>query len=269
MDSAKYESLIAELPLLSAPSDNTISALTTDDIDDLELVVLRDPSLVKKVLSTANTVHVRRAGPEVCSIRKAIVRLGLQRTKSLILSYSCSIPIDNTRCPAFDLRVYWYESLLLGLASSMAAHHSSMAGSETEQSCLVGGILAHIGLLVLAHHRPEDTNRSLVMYMNSNGCLYDVILDNQGINFYELGSRVLEHWGIPRELADIPRNLYKLGPREGASTSPLITAIARWAWDGYSPNSKHLNVFQSRVASKLSKSIDQCRKSADMIAEIM
>lgn len=131
---------LENVPKLSISSFGLIE-LANDPSVDIEAFVLeinKNPALVVKLLSLANSVYFRAQSP-IVNVQEAVVRIGLNRAKALTVSIILSTDF-NANKHAFDVREHWLMSML---TATIANKLSAFYGNDSTQ----GGLLFTVGLL--------------------------------------------------------------------------------------------------------------------------
>lgn len=114
-------------------------------IDRFAELIQLDPIMAARLLRLANSSQFAQRN-EVTTIQRAVILLGIQRVRTLSLSFQLVGHLDKLgKCP-FDIKKYWQHSLLRGcLARELA---EEVAPSCSEEAFLVG-LLQDCGILVL------------------------------------------------------------------------------------------------------------------------
>ena len=115
------------------------------DLNKIAEVIARDPALSGKILKTVNSSFYGRAR-NVGTISQAMVVLGLQSVKTLVLGFSLVNNVSNKKASGFSHVQYWKHSLFTATASRMIAQR---VGVVQVEEVFLAGLLADIGMLVL------------------------------------------------------------------------------------------------------------------------
>ena len=156
--------------------------------------IAQDPPLVAKILRIANSSFYGRPR-EVGSIKDAIVLLGLNRVRELLLSvcFSNLLPILHKN---FDPTVYWQHSMAVAECSRQMANQCGVL----PEFAFTAGLLHDIGRLIIAFLFPEtviditsDPSRSVIE-------LERAIL---GFDHLEIGAQAAKKWNLPLEIQQV------------------------------------------------------------------
>lgn len=201
-----------ELTLPSLPQVAVrIGKLVDSEVVSAEAVaklVNTDPAIATKLLRIANSSLYGSMG-KCETTRAAIVRLGLEATRQLVLGFTLR-DIFNSKDAELKarLRACWVESLEV---AALAIVIRSMLESPTYSSeeALLAGLLHEIGvvgLLGLFLERPE--------LREGSGDLDDVLKALQA----EVGAEILQHWQFSEGYIEVARNSEKWDRQSVAET---------------------------------------------------
>jgi two-component system, cell cycle response regulator len=113
------------------------------DITEIARLISKDPALSGKILKTVNSSFYGRS-QHVSTISHALVILGLQSVKTLVLGFS--LVSNLTRGKGLEHMAYWRHSIFAATAARIVA--SKAAVVQQEEAFLIA-LLMDIGLLVL------------------------------------------------------------------------------------------------------------------------
>ena len=187
-----------------------------NDIDD---IVDKDPALSGKLLQYANTALFASTGP-VISIRKAIVRLGINVVMGLALGFSLLSKNRQGRCENFDYDRFWSGSLATAIAARGLAEIRT--GFDPDE-LFVCGLLSQIGRLALASIYPQKYSTILEGKPSDS----ELLLQESGefgIDHVELTVALFQEWGIPERYSEA-WTLLKQYPPEDFWTTGLPDLI--------------------------------------------
>jgi len=165
LEPAQIEMILAQidaLPTLS-PVAAQIVQLSMDEragVRDLVRLIASDPSLAARVLA-----RVRRAdcAAETDSVERAVVLLGVETVRSLVLSievfetFSHRVEADSRY---FDRTGFWRHALAVGCAAQLlASEGGSKPGGVAPEEAFLCGLLHDLGKIVLAACFPRTYDR--------------------------------------------------------------------------------------------------------------
>lgn len=205
LENAFYQQLLLnlnegelELPVMPAMLAR-IHAISEEDstVDTVVRILQADMILAARMISVANSVMYRHMEP-VTSLRDAVMRLGLQQTQQLAISFVTSnllrkIPVpEGLRDTANHI---WTHSLDIAASSWVIARQSS-AKTINPETALLAGLLHDIGalpILAFAAQHPELAARRENVQQAMNQL--------QG----RLGAALLAEWKLPDKLVTAAR----------------------------------------------------------------
>ena len=222
---------IKELPPLPLAARQILRALNGHEVVITELVSAAelDPVVTARLIAIANSAYFQTTHP--CThVRDAIVRLGLQETKQLLLPIVLASFFDLRKCPHFKADEYWKQLLLVSMGARKV---TECAGSKIDeniaQSAYTAGLFHNIGMLALVHLYPREMNRVFRQNkdFNKNG---DAITTTLGIDPSEASYILLSSWGVPEEIYNVSKNICSDNPASGnhSDLTALIKFMVSW-----------------------------------------
>lgn len=117
------------------------------DISAIARVITRDPALSGKILKTVNSSFYARSRP-VGAVSQAMVILGLQAVKTLVLGFSLVSKLTEGKKDkkSFNHLKYWRRSVY---AATSARALAKRAGVVQQEEAFLAALLMDIGMLVL------------------------------------------------------------------------------------------------------------------------
>jgi HD-like signal output (HDOD) protein len=161
------------------------------DLGAVAECIEHDPALSARILGVVNSSRYGLAHP-IGSIRYAAAFLGRRSLQLVTLSFSL---IDTfARGPFRQMYLdYWKRALTVAtVAQRIAGRTHGVCGDEA----YAAGLVADIGVLALAQVVGEPYVRLYLKHAHGPE-LVAVETHSLGFNHAELGSRLLERWGLP------------------------------------------------------------------------
>ena len=115
------------------------------DIAEIARIICKDPALSSKILRTVNSSFYGRS-QHVSTISHALVILGLQSVKTLVLGFSLVTNLTQTKGKGFKHLAYWKRSIFAATAGRTIA---SKIGLVQQEEAFLTALLMDIGMLVL------------------------------------------------------------------------------------------------------------------------
>jgi putative nucleotidyltransferase with HDIG domain len=184
-------------------------ANNTEDIQEIENLIMSDQALAVEVLRVANSPFFCGLSP-ARTIRAAIVRLGTQQMRRLILLIS-----ERTKYRAQNPALHrmlgdlWRHASTTALAAQWLSKRLHMTGIE--EICFLGGLLHDIGKLVILRAVDEIEKRESIEIPSPD--LLNEILQTEHCS---LGHKMLQQWNIPEIYCQIARdhNIDNVNPED-------------------------------------------------------
>ena len=185
---------VAHLRLVDLPSLPTLlmEALQYTD-DDQSLTnfankISQDPPMVVRILRVANSPFYGMSR-EISSLRQAIVLLGLNRVRGMLLGvcFSKMLPV---RHKDFDYPLFWHHSMTVADCARQLAIYTGIG----QDIAFTAGLLHDIGLLVIVLLFPDDFSRIINEPHPNRVEMERRIL---GFDHMEIGGKIARHWNFP------------------------------------------------------------------------
>ena len=206
---------VAEVMQMSRAEDGSAA--------DLAEVVCRDPALAARVLKLCNSgfYGLQR---EVTSIQRAVLLVGFEMTKNLVLSSFVHAVIEGDQdAYAQTAESLWEHSF--GAATACLALAKEVA-SDLVDVAYTAGLIHDIGKVALASLLAERF-QEVVERVRSHGQPFaEAEREVLGTDHAEVGALVAERWGLAPVLREVIRHHHD----PGAETSdPRLAALVRVA----------------------------------------
>jgi len=189
------------MPVLPAAFQRTMSLFARgDDVSVVELahVVEQDVVMAANLLSVANSALYSRAS-SVSSVRQAIARIGISKTRNTLLGLSVFRSFHDVRFPkTWSASRFNAHSLAAAIFSDLLAQRSS---TENPDWAFLAGLLHDIGLLLIATGLPDHS--LAVADAGSDYQLVEWERQLLGFTHFEIGADLLMRWNCPAIVQDV------------------------------------------------------------------
>lgn len=203
----------------AAPKVLQLSGSREPKIDELREAVALDPLLTVKVINFANHSFYARQVP-VVSVRRALVRLGWQASRELLLR----LLIEGAahRLPPGSGGPVWERATCVASLSRLIARAGQSTGSELAFTAGLTHSLGIFGLLALH----QQHYASVVLQARSTVHLASQERKLFGHDHAAVGSGVLEGMAVPRALVEAVRWQYhaRVGDKQWQGNQSLALA---------------------------------------------
>ena len=184
-------SKIKQLPVIPKLLHELMQDFSNDNsrIEDIAKKIAMDQVISAKVLKMANSAAYRR-GVEITSIEQAVIRLGFNALRSLVVASGL---MTSFRTPSnFDKNKFWVDNFQVAtIAKSLAADCRAIE-PETAFTC---ALLHNIGELLIQSTLPEEA--SLINMAISRGTSrIDAQREMLGYDYSQVGAELAKRWSL-------------------------------------------------------------------------
>jgi HD-like signal output (HDOD) protein len=199
---AKLLARIKKLPTLPRLHSQVTAELQSPD-GSLETVaehVGQDPVMAAKFLQIVNSACFARACP-VNDPREAVMFLGAEKTRALILMAGVFSQFDGTVVPGLSPEQLWDHSLRVGsLARGITLVETE--DPKLAELAYTAGLLHDVGKLVLAANVPAMCLTVQQLQQNKEIPMHEAEANVFGTTHGELGACLLGSWALPYPLLE-------------------------------------------------------------------
>lgn len=192
---------------------------------DVANLLARDPALVAKVISLANSAAYGFPH-RVDNIEMATRLLGLREIYSVVLS---SAVIDYfAKAKFFDYKAFWRRSMIAATAARIVG---KIYGKRTASGLFAAGLLHDIGRVVLAEIAGERYSKILQTQSDAEVIAQETEL--LGIAHPEAGFILTDGWDLPPELTEAVRFHHDIAQAKSAPDVVAVVGLAALMTDAY------------------------------------
>jgi HD-like signal output (HDOD) protein len=204
MSPEQIESLlndIGELPTLPSIATAIMEKTLEANISARQIAELveKDQALALKVLKVANSPFYRRI-KEISTIRGAVVLLGFNVLKSIVLSISVLNLFNNKDRQALDFYKFWQHSIACAVcAKSIAAKILP----NSAEDAFIAGLLHDLGKVIADQLIcRKGQYREVMEAMERAGAdILEIEQEIVGIDHASIGKYLMERWNLPSHLS--------------------------------------------------------------------
>jgi HD-like signal output (HDOD) protein len=192
------------MPALSPVAMKLVRLASVENItiDDLSVVIEKDPSLTVRLLRLANSAFFRTGDP-VTTISHAINIAGLTRLRIMALSLSLRDTFPLGRVGPLDYEEFWKVSLYQALIAKALAQRLRTCKPD---EAFIGGLILEIGLLIFFDLLIKGKKEVQHIHLQPLKPLLQWQEENFGINHRQVGEAVLKYWGFSDNIIDCQRH---------------------------------------------------------------
>ncbi len=227
-------SQIKSLPSLPSLYARIIEILQSDDpsLQKIGQIVSEDIAMSAKVLQLVNSSFfgiARRISNPV----QAVMFLGLETVKALVLSVHIFAKWDSSRVKGFDIERLWHHSMAVGAMAKRLAETEQLPVREADEA-FTAGLLHDVGKLILAGGLPDTYQQVLTESKKQNIPIWQVEEQIFGASHAEVGAYLLGLWGLPTSIVEAVAWHHRPAHCPARTFCPLTTvhvADALWYQD--------------------------------------
>lgn len=166
------------------------------DIAEIARIISKDPALSGKILRTVNSSFYGRS-QQTSTISHALVILGLQSVKTLVLGFSLVTNLAKNKSKGFKHITYWRRSVYSATAARTLAAKINLVQQE---EAFLAALLMDIGMLVLDQVL-GDAYGEIHANIKSHGDLSAAESSALGLTHTDAGGMLVEQWKLPPVLS--------------------------------------------------------------------
>jgi diguanylate cyclase (GGDEF)-like protein len=186
------------LPTLPAIAVQVLELAQHPEIDLAEIAktISKDPALSSKILRTVNSSFYGRS-QAVSTVSHALVIMGLQSVKTLVLGFSLVSNLSKNKSNGFKHIYYWKRSIYAATAARVLAQKF---GIVQQEEAFLAALLKDIGMLVLDQVLGESYG-ALFARADHHTHLAQLEQAELGLTHADVGGILAEQWKLPPVLA--------------------------------------------------------------------
>jgi len=192
---------IDQLPSLPAIVTKLIQVVNSAEssADDAAKLIEKDPGLTSKMIRLANSAFygIPRS---ISSVSSAVVILGFNTIRSLVLSASVMKMFAGSQQPALDKEKFWRHSITTAMAAKLIVRHFINVRMMDPESAFCAGILHDIGKLIFNEYMSKEYVEVTAFAEKNNIALIDAETKVLGINHAAIGKVISDKWALPLDL---------------------------------------------------------------------
>jgi HD-like signal output (HDOD) protein len=170
-------------------------ASPTGCIEAVARHIAQDPVMTAKLLQVVNSAFFA-LGREVTQPIEAVLFLGAERTRSLILLAGVFTQYENINCPGFSVEQIWNHSLQVGNFARTVAMAETRSATIAE-AAFTAGLVHDMGKLILAANVPAMCQAIEQIHTLKLVTQREAELQVLGATHAELAAGLMGTWGLP------------------------------------------------------------------------
>ncbi len=217
-------SAFRKLPSISSIYNQVIAELDSPSgsFDKVASLIAQDPLMTAKILQVVNSAFFALSSA-VTKPEEAVLILGAERTKALVLAVPVFTRLDSNACPGLSPDGIWQHSMEVATLARLVALSEKCSVSDAN-AAFTAGLLHDVGKLLLAVNLSEDYGRVL---KHAEELGISVILAEQkklGATHAEVAACLFGTWGLPVPVLEAVAHHHQPTRSENSKFTPL-TAV--------------------------------------------
>lgn len=168
-------------------------------VSEIEQLIRSDQAISSKLLRVVNSAYFGLSG-QVASVSQAIVVLGYQQVRNLVLSVSMMSSFSAVNSKAKDAQQRLWESAFATASVAQLIARKKRFDARDQELVFVGGLLQNIGGLFMLSTLSRPYLSVLEEAFNTGSYLADIENVRLGINHAEVGRDLFTRWKLPEPL---------------------------------------------------------------------
>jgi putative nucleotidyltransferase with HDIG domain len=169
-------------------------------VQKISRVISEDQAIAAKVLRIVNSAFYGFP-KRIASLQRAVVILGLNEIKSLVLASSVLQMFGRfTTDHGLDMEKLWEHSIGCAVASRVLAEAAHLTSPE---DVFAGGLMHDIGKVIHAVNLPKEFLSVIKEVQETGIAIIEAEKEFLGFNHAETGGALAERWGFPEKTIDM------------------------------------------------------------------
>lgn len=162
-------------------------------------MISNDQGLVTKILTIANS-PLHGIPRRVATIDFAIVVLGFNQVKNIVVALSMMDTLKTVGSKKFDHKSYWTHSILTAAAAKRIADD---LGYQTSGEVFTAGLLHDLGIPII-YKFFNNEYKDIISLVKKNKLTYlEAEEEVLGITHQDVGRYLVDKWNLPVSIADV------------------------------------------------------------------
>ncbi len=189
---------------------------------DLAKIINKDQGLVTKVLAVANS-PLYGIPRRVSTIDFAIVILGYNHIKNIVIALSMMDAMKKVGDKKFDQKKYWTHSLMTATAAKRIADD---LGFPQSGEAFTAGLLHDLGLPIINKFFTKEFEKIIVLVRDQGKTFEEAEIEELGITHELIGKFLMDKWNLPATLSEVVLNHHHPGQAEKNKSLTSIVHLA-------------------------------------------
>lgn len=191
---------IDQLPVLPSLYQKVMSLIQNyRSIQEIADVIENEPSYVSKILKIVNSACY---GGKISTIKQALLYLGTDTIKNVILTADVFEYFRHTKVRSYDLDLLW-DHFNICNRIMQRLYHRAHSRNIVDKFALTG-LLHDVGKLLILKYFPDQFNKIWQeKNKNPDACIIDIEKEILCVSHAELGAYLLDWWKLPKCFVEV------------------------------------------------------------------
>lgn len=219
---------LESLPAMPAIAQKLLALELDTDAGEAQMLALieQDPQISARLIGLANSPTIN-AGRKVCTVQEAAMLLGLKRLKSVTIGIATMSTLHKQPAAKnFDPQDIWSHCMTIAIVMNSVAREMPKRLRPDESKIFLAGLLHDIGLMVLHYldlHASDELHKQLRLQPKRS--IEDLEMELLGITHGDIGARLVRHWNLTEEIAEVVGLHHSVGINGAGFSNPLVRLV--------------------------------------------
>ncbi|MEW5797143.1 MAG: HDOD domain-containing protein [Candidatus Zixiibacteriota bacterium] len=191
-------------------------------------ILQEDPAMSVKVLKLTNSAFYGLQR-EVESVKQAVVIVGLEAIKNLVLAASVLDMFKGKDVDQEFQEKFWRHSLAVGFGARLLARMGKVRGMLDPETAFSGGLLHDIGKVIMCCFLPrEHTQVKQARLADREKPTHEIEDQVLGYNHAQIGAILAEQWKLPHRLFDAVAHHHQPAASQSGEPIPYVIHVANY-----------------------------------------
>jgi len=189
---------IESLPTLPIISQKVIEIAGNENTSfkDLVSIIEKDQSLTLKILKVANSSFYSFLS-KVTSLESALVKLGFNEVRSIVLGISVYRFFSDTNGNGFERKLFWEHAII---CSQIAKYLNLHFRLPNDDSLFLSGLIHDMGKIVVDQYLHEEFVQIIEDLSTGETTFSKAEKKILGTTHYQISAKLLKQWKFPKKV---------------------------------------------------------------------
>ena len=238
---------------------------------DIAAILQEDPAMSAKVLKLTNSAYYGLPR-EVESVKQAVVIVGLEAVKNLVLSASVFEAFSKEGMDKEFQDLFWRHSLGTAFAARLLAHKLKAKAIFDADAAFSGGMLHDIGKMVISIYMNEDSKKiAEIKAQKPDVCDHVIEEEVLEYNHMQVGALLAKEWKLPKKLIETISYHHYPQLNNVENNLPYLICLANYlthlTFDYDPEDNNHIEPVEDGVLKYVGTTRDDLLNCSDMLRE--